>query len=272
MSFNAHLKQQAFERETLGEVSTLVQTIMEQRRANSMRPITEDQMRSHCLITDAAAKFVFVRESDLFTSYLSCLAGQRIENARWDHKTQSTDNNLWQSLAQTLLAFGRCAAKKFHLTLGLLLMVAAVLYKLQNGASTQSNDTDTRTLDSPKTTTHGAHLLAGLPTAMSTVTNPMTNLLDPPATRTHDIETDIPSPIFTAALTVSNPSTDLLDSPTTSTHDSETKLQGPPITTTLTISGPQANFGHLIPDNDDWLELERQTEAAQDLERCMYGC
>jgi len=65
-------------------------TATKERKSNTVRLFTDDQMARHRSITAAAAERIFVRESDVFTAYLSSNVGMRLENSRWDHEAPTS--------------------------------------------------------------------------------------------------------------------------------------------------------------------------------------
>lgn len=134
-AYIATLKQEYVQRSTLGDVGELIGANMQEPKANSMRPVTEDQMARHRRITAMAAEFLFVRESEVFTLYLSSNVGQRLENYRWHHHPDLSDETTWQSSVQKLLSLSKSAAKGSIVAVGLLLAVVAMLHKLRSAES-----------------------------------------------------------------------------------------------------------------------------------------
>ena len=130
------LKQEYLQRLAFEDVTQLIDANMQERKANSIRPFTTEQMARHRRITAIAAEFLFVRESEVYKLYLSCNVGERLENARWHLDLDLSDGTLWRPLAQKLLSLsGSSVAKGLIVALGLVLMVVAIFSKFRGTAS-----------------------------------------------------------------------------------------------------------------------------------------
>ena len=135
-AYMATLKQEYIQRLTFEDVTQLIDANMQERKANSLRPVTEEQMARHRRITAIAAEFLFVRESEVYKLYLSCNVGQRLENARWHLDPDVSDGTSWRSLAQKLWSSsGSSVATGLIVALGLVWMVFAILSKFRGTAS-----------------------------------------------------------------------------------------------------------------------------------------
>jgi len=260
--FHHALKQQAFERETLGEVGALFGTNMKERKSNTVRQFTDDQMARHRSITAAAAEYLFVRESDVFTEYLSSNVGRRLENSRWDHEPPISNIIKFRKMALELLTAGPFAWKGLSITLGLILAVLSIVHQLKSGTSPAP--ISFHSIDPPSTATPNVdtYLLLPSQTIMSEPENEG-YLLDPPHTTTSEIKTDsLPLFVITTSTTATNTEGSLPNLLLTSTPKTEAYLHASAVTAT------PATETYLLasPLPTTVVEPEMQTMLGVDLE------
>ena len=232
-AYEMTLKQQYLQRLTFEDVTQLIDANMQERKANSIRPYTEEQMARHRRITAIAAEFLFVRESEIYKLYLSCNVGQRLENARRDLDLDVSDGTSWRSLSEKLSSLsGSSIAKALIVALGLLLMVVAISSRFRGTASpspiiTPSIDpptiynTDLSHLALPATAVFDASTYSP---AISTPSNAERYLLGSSLetrsdTDRHLLEAPPAVPVTTIATTIYLPADDGIDSTSPETID-----------------------------------------------------